>query len=305
MLYAVSGRRCLSEPDPYGHSEPGSTAASKETLLLAWGVSGILHGFILAAAAGCSFHFADHPISPEKAPFRWDISLLAAPSEPTVAEAVEPSSAASAGPGRPEESQGILSSEMQVKSQYDSPAGLGKGVLPPVSRDQTVAQPPKNKSQGPNNHTPPDMVPIAASQVESLPPPDVKHLRDSSAFQVETRVETPPILQRPLSVTRALVTRTTLPDYTWLMDTLRAKLERVKVYPASAKAAHAQGKVLVQIGIQRDGRIVNPLIEESSGYRVLDQAALDALEAASPLVLEHELDGAMVVMLVPLSYQLD
>jgi len=96
-----------------------------------------------------------------------------------------------------------------------------------------------------------------------------------------------------------------LPDYGWLMDTLRAKLERVKVYPASAKAGHVQGRVVVQVSIDGDDRIANSEIEESSGYPVLDQAALDTLQAASPLALSHRLDGPPIVMLIPLNYQLE
>jgi protein TonB len=83
------------------------------------------------------------------------------------------------------------------------------------------------------------------------------------------------------------------------------RLERVKVYPASAKASGAQGRVVVQVSIHGDGSMTNSGIEETSGYPVLDQAALDAVRAASPLKLAHVLDGPPIVMLVPLNYQLE
>ena len=138
-----------------------------------------------------------------------------------------------------------------------------------------------------------------------LPPPDVESQTDSKLVQIKTEVENPPVLQRPQSVTRTISNKAVLPDYGWLMDTLRTKLELVKTYPALAKTKHWQGRVVVQVSIERHGRIVNPEIEESSGNPVLDRAALEALQAASPLTLAHDLEGGPVVMLVPLNYQLE
>lgn len=87
----------------------------------------------------------------------------------------------------------------------------------------------------------------------------------------------------------------------WLMDTLRTKLERVKTYPTSEKINHWKGCMVVQVRIEGDDRIANPEIEESVGHPALDRAALEALQAASPLMLAHDLDGRPVVMLVQLS----
>ena len=143
------------------------------------------------------------------------------------------------------------------------------------------------------------------SGAPALPPPDVAAQRDAKTIQVEMEIEHPTVLQRPQSVTRPLITRTAYPDYGWLMDALRTKVDEVKVYPRAAKLAHAKGRVVVQVSIQGDGRIVSPEIEESSGYPMLDQAALDTVLAASPLKLDHLLEGMSVVMLVPLNYQLE
>ncbi|MDN5943007.1 MAG: TonB family protein [Nitrospira sp.] len=149
------------------------------------------------------------------------------------------------------------------------------------------------------------VMPVVTTSETVQPPPEVESQHDSNRLQVETQPESTTVLQRPPILTRELIDRMALPDYGWLMDTLRAKLERVKVYPASAKAGHIQGRVVVQVSIYDDGRIANPEIEESSGYPVLDRAALDALQAASPLTLSHRLDGPPIVMLIPLNYQLE
>lgn len=66
------------------------------------------------------------------------------------------------------------------------------------------------------------------------PPPELESQHESTRLQVEAQPESPTVLQRPEILTRELIDRTALPDYGWLMNGLREKLERVKVYPASA-----------------------------------------------------------------------
>ncbi|MCC6141416.1 MAG: TonB family protein [Nitrospira sp.] len=146
---------------------------------------------------------------------------------------------------------------------------------------------------------------VASPATSPLPPPEIERLHDSSSLQVSAQPENPEVLQRPQAISRPVVTRAAFPDYTWLMDTLRTKLEQVKVYPSSAKASHSQGRVVVRVSILSDGHILDSEVEESSGHPILDQAALDALQAASPLTLAHRLEGESVVMLVPLNYQLE
>jgi protein TonB len=149
------------------------------------------------------------------------------------------------------------------------------------------------------------LVPVRTPAESLLPAPYVDPQRDSADLQVATEIDNAAVLQRPRAITRPIVNRMSVPDYTWLMDRLRMSLERVKVYPASAKASGAQGRVVVQVSIHRDGRMTNSQIEETSGYAILDQAALEAVRATSPLKLDHVLEGSPIVMLVPLNYQLE
>jgi protein TonB len=149
---------------------------------------------------------------------------------------------------------------------------------------------------------PPDIAGTAASV---MLPPEVESPRDSDSLQVKTELVGPTVLRRPAPITRPIVSRIARPDYTWLMNTLVTKLEQVKIYPPSAKATHIQGRVLVQVSIQRDGHIEDVDIEESSGHPVLDLAAQTALRAVSPLDLDHQIEEAPVIMLVPLNYQLE
>ncbi len=63
--------------------------------------------------------------------------------------------------------------------------------------------------------------------------------------------------------------------------------------------------MVVQAVIQMDGHLTNVSLSESSGYEVLDQAAIEAIRLASPLPLKHKLFGrTAVVVQVPISYRL-
>ena len=64
---------------------------------------------------------------------------------------------------------------------------------------------------------------------------------------------------------------------------LLAWLERHKEYPRVAQKRRQQGVVLLHIVLDRGGRVIEAHIQESSGYRLLDEAALAMLKRAQPL----------------------
>lgn len=279
------------------------------TRLLGWSISALIHAVILAIAVLSNLHINSLRAIPQKEPFRWDVSLMAAPRvETVVADGIE-----SQETGAVAESDRDAIADAQPLEQvevYEShrDASVLQEITTPVipPRQRTDQEPVSEQSRWKSNDLKQAVVmPVVTSPETVQPPPEVERQYDSNRLQVEAQPESPTVLQRPGVLTRELIDRTALPDYGWLMNTLRAKLEQVKVYPASAKAGHVQGRVVVQVSIGGDGRIVNPEIEESSGYLVLDQAALDALQAASPLTLSHRLDGPPIVMLIPLNYQLE
>lgn len=94
------------------------------------------------------------------------------------------------------------------------------------------------------------------------------------------------------------------PDYGWLADPLLRRLETLKQYPASARLNHLEGRVIVRIIIEEDGRITSVAIAKSSGHDVLDQAALDTLRQASPIALSRPLERSSVTIQIPLNYRL-
>lgn len=282
-------------------------------MLLGWSVSGLLHGGMLAMFAAFSLQITSPRVPPLKEPFRWEVSLMAAPrTDAIVADGIpSPSHEAAVITAMDVTASAESQPWAQDADQSRDPREGGTQVSPMAAviprhagnqpPSTSVAESLKSAPAPPTT----DVMPDAQSGESALPPPEVQARHDAKMLQVETELESPTVVQRPQSVTRPVITRTALPDYTWVMDVLRTRLEAVKVYPSSARANHAEGRVVVQVSILGDGRIMNPEIEESSGHSVLDQAAVAALRAASPLKLTHLLEGAPVIMLVPLNYQLE
>jgi protein TonB len=123
--------------------------------------------------------------------------------------------------------------------------------------------------------------------------------------QDRTDLEEHVVLQRPHAIERDIRRITRRADYGWLAETLWAALERHKRYPSVARMNRWEGRVVVRVSVRRDGQLVNPEVEESSGYPVLDQAAVDVVQQASPLPLKYALEQSLVPVSIPLTYQLE
>lgn len=66
------------------------------------------------------------------------------------------------------------------------------------------------------------------------------------------------------------------------LSAVRRKIESCKRYPISARKAEIEGRVSVRIVILKDGRLEKAEVVESSGYRILDRAALRSVREAEP-----------------------
>ena len=72
--------------------------------------------------------------------------------------------------------------------------------------------------------------------------------------------------------------------FTQYVDNWRLKVERIGNlnYPAEAKAKKIYGRLQLTVAIKADGEIEGVEINRSSGYKVLDQAALRIVRLAAP-----------------------
>jgi protein TonB len=72
--------------------------------------------------------------------------------------------------------------------------------------------------------------------------------------------------------------------YARYVEDWRAKIERVGNlnYPDEARRQRVYGSLLLTVSIRRDGTVESIEINRSSGFRVLDQAAVRIVELAAP-----------------------
>jgi len=75
-------------------------------------------------------------------------------------------------------------------------------------------------------------------------------------------------------------------------------------YPLLARRKGWQGVVKLQVHIESDGRISRLHVEQTSGYPVLDRAALQSLQLASVPDAEQWMQGQAIDIIIPVEYRL-
>lgn len=86
---------------------------------------------------------------------------------------------------------------------------------------------------------------------------------------------------------------------------LAAQLARYFTYPALARRQGWEGQVLLAVTIEPDGQLENLQVASSSGYAVLDAAALHALQRVGRLAAAADwLAGTTLDMRLPVIYRL-
>ncbi len=263
--------------------------------LLGLSLSIVLHGLICAVALALVAE--DVEVSPDsrKKQFRWEVSLVSAPwptpvetDFATTQQSSESFVADGASQILPEipQVETMTAATLHAVRRPDAPA---RGAEPRIDR-QDVRQ---------------NSVPFTRGEEASVPPPSVDKPLPAAMVQERTDLEEQVVLQRPQAIERDIRRIATRADYGWLAETLWAALERHKRYPSIARMNRWEGCVVVHVSVRRDGQLVNPEVEKSSGYSVLDQAAVDVVQHASPLPLKYALEQSPVSMSIPLTYRLE
>jgi periplasmic protein TonB len=90
------------------------------------------------------------------------------------------------------------------------------------------------------------------------------------------------------------------PDY---MARLRAWLEKHKRYPRSARLRRQEGTAMLSFVIDREGRVMEYSIRESSGHRILDEEVAAMIERAQPLPgFPDDLQRSRLELVVPVQF---
>jgi protein TonB len=84
-------------------------------------------------------------------------------------------------------------------------------------------------------------------------------------------------------------------------DLVQKKIEALKQYPKRAQRRNDQGVVKLVFTIGINGEIVSVNIVKSSGSRILDRAAMDAVKKASPFA--NPPNGSIIIQL-PIKFEL-
>ena len=278
--------------------------------LQGWMLSVLLHGALVGAAITL---VSDLHVASQPEPFRWDVSVVAAPSPeqvgtprpspaeptPTVAQTVEPQLVTKSV-------QQVTPREVrqEVSPVVPTPVQATPAVDRPVQAVETLPQivPLETTEPAPTSEAPPavreaEAPATPAVSAEAVPDSPPERTVVSSPVVEETRTAVREFPARPMTATKA--------DYGWLAEALWSRVEQLKRYPRLARMNRWEGRVVLRVVIQEDGHLLDLAVSESSGHSVLDQDALEVLKLASPLTLKHPLGKPQVVVQVPISYRLE
>lgn len=143
----------------------------------------------------------------------------------------------------------------------------------------------------------PELPPPTPAALPELPLPTIPDLPESNRLPHETRL--PEITLPPAEVKPAQTSRTATGATARLeKPRLVTDLSRLrKHYPPQARRNGWEGIAIVALEIAADGELIEARIQKSSGYRILDEAALKMMRSA-------KFTGGPGSLLQPLEFKL-
>jgi protein TonB len=165
----------------------------------------------------------------------------------------------------------------------------------PVVAEQAPSQP-VEQAASPVVQQPVDAAPV----VHNHEPP-------SNSSHENARNQNHVVQEERTVVAKAAPTTTPTPraDYGWVRDALWRRIVEMKHYPAQARLNHLEGKVILRAVIRSDGHLGDLSVKESSGHRLLDEAAMDVIRRICPVPMKHALGRPEVVVMIPIDYRLE
>ncbi|MEK6786314.1 MAG: energy transducer TonB [Nitrospirota bacterium] len=284
-----------------------TSSSDNRFFLPAWGISLALH----SVAVGLALAFVSQvkPVLQEDM-FQWDVALV---KEARLDSKSEP-----------------------VKSAMASEQPSAKKALPPqikpVSEVSQIVTPIERKVEIPQLRDEPveqRMVEVAEPKAE--PVVEAKEPEPVAVAATTEPVEAPPMQHEPVSaaskplhepsaelssraaaedVAPVLVAKASASvpeaklDHRWLAESLWRRVAELKRYPNFARMNGQEGKVILKAVIRSDGYLADVSVQKSSGYNVLDEAAIEAVKLACPLHMKYAIGKPQIVVSLPIVYSL-
>jgi len=283
-----------------------------------WGFSVTLH----AAACGLCWWVMSQQVMTPLPMFQWDVSLV------SLSRASSTDGLSSAAPIQVDNQiRSVVTNAVRTSS------AAAPSVQPVVDRTEAAKEPVLSKIAVESNQsvvavsvpTPDkanDSTVVPSSDVAASPQaieesqstvdgekqgPPVSNVQSVAAVGRRADGSTDPSTEGPVSSSTVTHRGSSgaVPDFGWLMQMLWGRVTELKHYPPEARMNRWEGRVVVRVVIDEQGRLLDASIATGSGHELLDHAALDVIRRSCPLSLPHALGRRQMVLRVPIQYRLD
>jgi protein TonB len=177
---------------------------------------------------------------------------------------------------------------------------------PPAERPQ---EPPSTRSkEAAPLHAPPRAIMPLPPTLRPEPPTPTAQPAQGHQYQLQlsgNQDEASPATQMKVTEAPAAPTgagRTQSPDARYLAE-LAESLRRAQRYPIAARRLRQEGRVVLKLDLAADGALVDCEVVRSSGYELLDEAALDMVRRTAPL--PPSTTGAPLTLTIPIVFSLN
>lgn len=282
----------------------------------AWGVSLVLHGLVV----GVLFIFAAQ-VKPvlEGNLFQWDIALIESTRQDSKAEEFEPvqtpeplpakkvvAARTKSVPDVPQPVMAVTPVEQKIEQTPLSEEKVEGAQQAPQPMEQRIVEVAPPAAEPPGETTEPNPQPVQEEQVAAASAPVSS---SDVALSQEMPVQASSSLRSeeatPIQVAKASPSGSEIKaDNRWLAESLWRRVAELKRYPSSARISGQEGKVILKAVIRSDGHLADVSIQRSSGYELLDAAAIEAVKLACPLHMKHALNKPQIVVSLPIVYSL-
>lgn len=297
-----------------------------------WTLSIVLHGTAIGVAIAL---LSDLHLAAQSDPFRWQVSVIgtanpsavqaatAAPMDPRstpptpIAPSVnKPAPVQKNGPA-PRQAMAPPVTARETSGRMTARPIPSSNVLPqataPVDSSQSTST--ETTMPAPSSSPPSEHAPSAASSA-STEEPAMSPSRDTSMVARVPLATSADVAPAPIPEASSSTgpspnpsppvqeARMSKPDFSWLTNSLRNRVQQSQNYSTVARLNGLEGRVVLRITVKDNGELL-VAVATSSGHALLDQDAVEQVTRLSPLPLLQPLGRAQRVLNLPIIYTLN